>query len=253
MLGVARALSDHVPVTVHTTFLGAHALPPEFSGDADGYVDHVCVEMLPTLAAEGLVDAVDGFCEEIGFSRAQIQRVFERARSLGLPVKLHAEQLSDQRGAALVAKYGGLSADHLEYVDVGDIPALAAAATVATLLPGAFYYLRETRLPPVEALREAGVPMALATDHNPGSSPVLSLPLCMNMACVLFGLRPDEALAGVTRNAARALGVADSCGRLETGLRAELALFGIERPGDLAYRVGDDPCVRTFTGRVGAA
>lgn len=249
MLSVARALSDHVPVTVHTTFLGAHALPPEFSGDADGYVDHVCEEMLPALADEGLVDAVDGFCEEIGFSRAQIERVFETARNLGLPVKLHAEQLSNQHGAALVAEYGGLSADHLEYVDDDDIPALAAAGTVATLLPGAFYYLRETRLPPVEALREAGVPMALATDHNPGSSPVLSLPLSMNMACVLFGLRPDEALAGVTRNAARALGVADSCGRLEAGLRAELALFDIERPGDLAYAIGADPCVRTFSGR----
>lgn len=252
MLRVARAVADHVPLNVHTTFLGAHALPPEFSGNADGYVDHVCDEMLPALADEGLVDAVDGFCEEIGFTRAQIERVFETARGLGLPVKLHAEQLSDQRGAALVAEYGGLSADHLEYIDVDDIPALAAAGTVATLLPGAFYYLRETRLPPVDALREAGVPMALATDHNPGSSPVLSLPLCMNMACVLFGLRPDEALAGVTRNAARALGVADRCGRLETGLRAELALWEIERPGDLAYEIGAEPCRRTFSGRAGS-
>jgi len=248
MLLVARALPGHAPVTVHTTFLGAHALPPEYPGDADRYIDHICRDILPALAGDGLVDAVDGFCETIAFSRDQIGRVFETARALGLPVKLHAEQLSNQHGAALVAAHGGLSADHLEYLDQAGVEAMAAAGTVATLLPGAFYYLNETRLPPIEALRKAGVPLAVATDHNPGSSPVLSLPLCLNMACVLFGLRPDEALAGVTRNAARALGVADACGRLAPGLRAELALWDIERPGDLAYSIGGNPCRQTFPG-----
>lgn len=243
MLQVARAIPEQVKVSVHTTFLGAHALPPEFAGDADGYIRHICDEMLPALADEGLVDAVDGFCESIGFSAAQIERVFQTARELNLPVKLHAEQLSNQHGATLVSRYGGLSADHLEYLDTDGVQAMAESGTVATLLPGAFYYLNETRLPPVDELREHGVPMAIATDHNPGTSPMLSLLTAMNMACVLFRLPAHEVLAGVTRNAARALGISDSCGILETGKRADLAVWEIERPVDLVYGLGHNPLV----------
>ena len=238
MLQVARAISKHLPITVHASFLGAHALPPEFSDDADAYIEHICKDMLPALASEGLIDAVDGFCESIGFSAAQIERVFQAAQALNLPVKLHAEQLSNQHGAALVSRYQGLSADHLEYLDEDGIRAMARAGTVATLLPGAFYYLNETRLPPIDLLRKHKICMAVATDHNPGTSPILSLLTTMNMACVLFRLRPDEVLAGVTRYAAKALGVAAECGTLEVGKQAELAVWDIEQPVDLIYGIG---------------
>ena len=242
MLRVARRIGAALPVRVRTTFLGAHAVPPEFAGSTDAYIDAVCHEMLPALAAEGLVDAVDAFCENIGLSAAQTERVFSTARELGLPVKLHAEQLSDQGGAALVARFRGLSADHLEYLSDDGVAAMAAAGTVAVLLPGAYYFLRETRLPPVQALRDAGVPIAVATDCNPGTSPLTSLLAAMNMACTLFRLTPLEALAGATRNAARALGIADDAGSLEPGKAADFALWDITRPADLAYGIGQNPC-----------
>jgi len=241
MLRVARRIGRELPVTVRTTFLGAHALPPEFAGRADAYVDEVCDRMLPALVDEGLVDAVDAFCETIGFTPAQTERVFRAATALGLPVKLHAEQLSDQGGAALVARFGGLSADHLEWLSPAGIDAMAEAGTVAVLLPGAFYVLRETRVPPIEALRAAGVRMAVATDCNPGTSPLTSLLLAMNMACTLFRLTPAEALAGATVHAARALGLAGEIGSLEAGKRADFVLWDIERPADLAYAVGFNP------------
>ena len=241
MLSVARRIGSELPVSVRTTFLGAHALPPEFSGRADDYIDEVCGRMLPALVREGLVDAVDAFCETIGFSPAQTERVFRAAQALGVPVKLHAEQLSDQDGATLVARYGGLSADHLEWLSAGGIAAMQRAGSVAVLLPGAFYCLRETRLPPVDALRRAGVPMAVATDCNPGTSPLTSLLLAMNMACTLFRLTPTEALAGATLNGARALGLRD-VGTLEVGQRADFVLWDIERPADLAYAIGFNPC-----------
>ncbi|MGH6959117.1 MAG: imidazolonepropionase, partial [Dongiaceae bacterium] len=212
MLRAARALGRHRPVTVRTSFLGAHALPPEYDGRADAYVDLVADEMLPAVAATGLADAVDAFCEKIAFTPEQTARIFEAAKRLGLPVKLHADQLSDLGGAALAARFGALSADHLEYTTADGVAALAASGTVAVLLPGAFYFLRETRLPPIAELRRAGVPIALATDNNPGSSPVTSILLTLNMACTLFRLTPAEALAGVTRHAARALGMSDSHG-----------------------------------------
>ena len=242
MLRAARQIGASLPVRVRTTFLGAHAVPPEFAGRPDAYIDAVCEQMLPALAAEGLVDAVDAFCENIGFTAAQTARVFGAARALGLPVKLHAEQLSDQGGAALVARHRGLSADHLEYLGSEGIAAMAAAQTVAVLLPGAFYFLRETRLPPVQALRDAGVPIAVATDCNPGTSPLSSLLAAMNMACTLFRLTPLEALAGTTLNAARALGIARDVGSLECGKVADFALWDIARPADLAYGIGLDPC-----------
>jgi imidazolonepropionase len=241
MLRAARRIGETMPVTVRSTFLGAHALPPEFAGRADDYIDEVCAHMLPALAQQGLVDAVDAFCERIGFTAAQTQRVFECARALGLPVKLHAEQLSDQGGAQLVARYRGLSADHLEHVSADGIAAMAAAGTVAVLLPGAFYFLRETVVPPVAALREAGVPIAIATDCNPGTSPMTSILLAMNMACTLWRLTPLEALAGVTLNAARALGLQET-GTLQVGKRADFALWDIVRPADLAYSIGFNPC-----------
>jgi imidazolonepropionase len=241
MLRVARRVGEQLPVTVRTTFLGAHALPPEYAGRADDYIDMLCTEMLPALAAQGLVDAVDAFCERIGFSHDQTARVFDVARRLGLPVKLHAEQLSDQGGAALVARYGGLSADHLEWLSAEGIAAMAQAGTVAVLLPGAYYFLRETRMPPIEALRAAGVALAVATDCNPGTSPMTSLLLAMNMACTLWRLTPLEALRGVTVNAARALGLADA-GTLAAGKRADFALWDIARPADLAYAIGANPC-----------
>lgn len=241
MLRVARRVGELLPVTVRTTFLGAHALPPEYAGRADAYVEMLCAEMLPALAAQGLVDAVDAFCERIGFTHDQTARVFDAARRLGLPVKLHAEQLSDQRGAALVARYGGLSADHLEWLSPEGVAAMAQAGTVAVLLPGAYYFLRETRMPPLAALREAGVPLAVATDCNPGTSPMTSLLLAMNMACTMWRLTPLEALRGVTVNAARALGFADA-GTLEAGKRADFALWDIARPADLAYAIGANPC-----------
>jgi imidazolonepropionase len=239
-LRVARALGDPLAVTVKTTFLGAHALPPEFANRAEDYIDAV-VAMLPEVAASGLADALDAFCETIAFSPEQIARVFEAARACDLPVKLHADQLSDLGGAALAARYGALSADHLEYTSADGVAALAAAGTVAVILPGAFYVLRETHLPPVAALRAAGVPIALATDCNPGSAPVTSLLLMLNMGCTLFRLTPEEALAGVTRHAATALGLGATHGTLEAGKAADLAVWNIERPAELAYRIGFNP------------
>ena len=241
MLRVARRVGALLPVDVCTTFLGAHALPPEYAGRADDYIDMLCTSMLPALAAQGLVDAVDAFCERIGFSHDQTARVFDVARRLGLPVKLHAEQLSDQGGAALVARYGGLSADHLEWLSPEGVAAMAQAGTVAVLLPGAYYFLRETRMPPLAALRAAGVPLAVATDCNPGTSPMTSLLLAMNMACTMWRLTPLEALRGVTVNAARALGRNDT-GTLGVGQRADFALWDIARPADLAYAIGANPC-----------
>ncbi|GAB3432753.1 imidazolonepropionase [Massilia solisilvae] len=242
MLQAARRIGELLPVRVATTFLGAHALPPEFAGRADDYIGHLCEHMLPELAGQGLVDAVDAFCERIGFSHDQTQRLFETARKLGLPVKLHAEQLTDQQGAQLVARYGGLSADHLEHLSPEGVRAMAEGGTVAVLLPGAFYFLRETVVPPVGALRAAGVPIALATDCNPGTSPMTSLLLAMNMACTLWRLTPQEALAGCTVHAARALGMHDEAGTLEVGKRADFALWKIARPADLAYGIGFNPC-----------
>ena len=250
MLRAARQVAGRLPVRVATTFLGAHALPPEFAGRPDDYVDALCTEMLPQLARQGLVDAVDAFCERIGFTHAQTERVFEAARKLGLPVKLHAEQLSDQGGAALVARYGGLSADHLEYLDQAGIDAMAAAGTVAVLLPGAYYFLRESTPPPVAALREAGVPMAIATDCNPGTSPMTSLLLAMNMACTLWRLTPQEALLGATIHGARALGLHGQIGTLEVGKVADMALWDIARPADLAYAMGSNPCRAVVNGGI---
>lgn len=237
MLRAAQQLETERPIRVRKTLLAAHAVPPEFKGNADGYIDLVCEEILPAAHAEGLVDAVDGFCEGIGFSPQQIERVFNSAKNLGLPVKLHAEQLSDLGGARLTAKHSGLSADHLEYLLPRDAQVLADAGTVAVLLPGAFYYLRETKLPPVKALRDAGVHMAIATDCNPGTSPMTSILLAMNMCCTLFQLTPEEALAGATCHAARALGL-DDCGMLKPGLRADLAIWDVNHPSSLAYYIG---------------
>lgn len=245
-LQVARSLGRSHRMDVRTTFLGAHALPPEFAGAPDAYVDEV-LRMLPQLHGEGLVDAVDAFCERIAFSTAQVGRVFEAARQLGLPVKLHAEQLSDSGGAQLAAQYGALSCDHLEWLSEEGAAAMAAAGTVAVLLPGAFYFLRETRLPPVDLLRRHGVAMAVSTDCNPGSSPCTSLLLMLNMACTLFRLTPQEALAGVTRHAAHALGLADR-GVLAAGLRADFVLWDVQRPAQLAYAFGANPCIRTVFG-----
>ncbi len=238
MLRVARRLGRDRAVTVRTSFLGAHAVPPGM--DADAYLDTACLPALEAAQAEGLVDAVDGFCEGIAFSPAQIARLFDRAATLGLPVKLHAEQLSNLNGAALAARHGALSADHLEWLDEAGVAAMAAAGTVAVLLPGAFYFLRETRLPPVAALRAAGVAIAVATDCNPGSSPLTSPLLAMNMACTLFRLTPEEALAGVTRHAARALGLAER-GVVAPGMRADLAVWDVTHPAELAYRIGFNP------------
>jgi imidazolonepropionase len=242
MLRVARRIGELLPVRVCTSFLGAHALPPEFAGRSDAYIDELCERMLPQLAGQGLVDAVDAFCERIGFSNAQASRVFAAAGRLGLPVKLHAEQLSDQGGAQLVARCRGLSADHLEHATPEGVAAMAAAGTVAVLLPGAYYFLRETVAPPVALLRSAGVPIALATDCNPGTSPLTSILLAMNMACTMWRLTPLEALAGCTVNAARALGLQREAGTLVVGKRADFALWDIARPADLAYAMGFNPC-----------
>ena len=250
MLRVARRVAEKLPVSVRTTFLGAHALPPEYAGQPDSYIDLLCAQMLPRLAGAGLVDAVDAFCERIGFTPAQTQRVFEAARGLGLSVKLHAEQLSDLGGAALVARYAGLSADHLEFLSAEGIAAMAEHGTVAVLLPGAYYFLRETQPPPVAALRAAGVPMAVATDCNPGTSPMTSLLLAMNMACTLWRLTPQEALAGATCHAARALGLQQETGSLVVGKRADFALWRIARPADLAYALGLNPCAGVVHGGV---
>lgn len=248
MLRAARRLGQLRPVRVRTSYLGAHAVPHEYKGRPDAYLDEVALPALDAAHAEGLVDAVDGFCEGIAFSPAQVARVFDRASALGLPVKLHAEQLSNLGGATLAASFGALSADHLEYLDGDGVAALAAAGTVAVLLPGAFYFLRETRLPPVAGLRQAGVPIALATDCNPGSSPMTSLLLAMNMGCTLFSLTPEEALAGVTRVAARALGLAGDIGTISPGKRAELAIWNAEHPAELAYRIGYNPLFRRMVG-----
>lgn len=242
MLRVARRIGESRPVRVVTSFLGAHALPPEFAGRGDDYIDHLCDEMLPALHAEGLVDAVDGFCESIAFSAGQLAQLFARAAELGLPVKLHAEQLSNAGGANMAAGFSALSADHLEYLDETGAIALSEAGSVAVLLPGAFYCLRETKLPPVEALRAAGVPIAIATDLNPGSSPLRSLLLAMHMGCVFFGLTPREALAGVTRHAAQALGLGAETGRIELGMAADLALWELDHPDSLIYELGANPC-----------
>jgi imidazolonepropionase len=234
-------------VRVATTFLGAHALPPEFAGRANAYIDLVCDEMLPALG--GLADAVDAFCEGIGFSPAQVERVFDAARKQGLPVKLHAEQLSNLHGAALAARYGALSADHLEYLDEDGVAAMAGAGAVATLLPGAYYFTRETKLPPIDALRAAGVPIALATDSNPGTSPMTSLLLVMNMAATLFRMTVEECLLGVTRNAAAALGLPDEIGTIEVGKACDLAIWDVEAPAELVYRIGFNPLhARVFAG-----
>jgi imidazolonepropionase len=249
MLRVARALGEQQPVDVRKTFLGAHALPPEFAGRADDYISEV-LRMLPALHAEGLVDAVDVFCERIAFSAQQTEQVFKAARELGLPVKLHAEQLSDSGGAQLAARYGALSCDHLEWLSKTGAAAMAKSGSVAVLLPGAFYFLRDTHLPPLELLRNYAVPMAIATDCNPGSSPCTSLLLMLNMACTLFRLTPEEALAGVTRNAARALGLNDR-GVLSAGTRADFVLWDVQRPSQLSYGMGFNPRLQTvFKGRV---
>ncbi len=245
-LSIARALGRELPLSVFTSYLAAHALPPEFEGRADDYIESVC-QWMPTLHAEGLIDAVDAFCENIGFTPAQTRRVFEAARALGLPIKLHAEQLSDQGGAALAAEFGALSCDHLEWLSESGIAAMRASSTVAVLLPGAYYYLRETRLPPIEGLRAAGVPIALASDHNPGSSPGLSLLLMINMACTLFRLTPLEAVLGVTAHGASALGLPDR-GRLVAGRRADFAAWDLEHPNELAYWFGHNPCRRVVVG-----
>lgn len=248
MLRAARTLECRRPVRIETSFLAAHAIPPEYKDDPDTYITLVCEEILPAAHAEGLVDAVDGFCETIAFTPAQMERVFDAAAALGLPVKLHAEQLSNQGGAALVAGKGGLSADHLEHLDDAGIAAMARAGTVAVILPGAFYTLRETKLPPLDGLRAAGVPLAIATDCNPGSSPLFSPLLAMNMACTLFRMTPEEALAGMTREGARALGVLEDRGTLEPGKRADIAIWDVETPGELAYRVGFNPLYRRILG-----
>jgi imidazolonepropionase len=240
-LRVARRLGQAFGVTVHTTFLGAHALPPEYAGRADDYIDLVCDTMLPALVQEGLVDAVDAFCESIGFTLAQTERVFAAAERHGLPVKLHAEQLSNLGGAALAARHRALSADHLEHLDEAGVQAMAAAGTVAVLLPGAYYFLRDTHLPPLDLLRRHGVPIAISTDHNPGTSPVTSLLLMMNMACTLFRMTVPEVLAGVTVHAARALGAADRHGLLAAGRAADFAVWRVESPAELAYWFGRNP------------
>ena len=242
MLRAARTIEKTHPIAVETTFLGAHTLPPEYEGRADDYIDFVCEEVMPATAEQGLADAVDAFCEGIAFSPEQTARVFDMAVALKLPVKLHADQLSNLGGAALAARYGARSADHLEYTSEQGVKAMAAAGTVAVLLPGAYYFLRETNLPPIAKFREHGVPMALATDCNPGSSPAQSLLLMLNMGCTLFRLTPEEALAGVTRNAAQALGRTGTHGTLSEGKAADFVLWDIERPADLAYRIGANPC-----------
>ncbi|MEM5541928.1 imidazolonepropionase [Sulfitobacter sp. AS92] len=250
MLRVARAIMENRPLIVKTTFLGAHATPAEYAGRDDAYIDEVCIPTLRAAHTEGLVDAVDGFCEGIAFQPSQIARVFDVARGLGLPVKLHAEQLSNLGGAKLAAQYGALSVDHIEYLDQDGVIALAKAGTTAVILPGAFYTLRETQAPPIDLLRKHGVPMALATDINPGSSPLNSLLLTLNMGCTLFRMTPEEALRGVTQNAARALGL-DDMGTIAAGMRADLAVWDIKHPAELAYRIGFNPLhSRIFSGGI---
>jgi imidazolonepropionase len=240
-LRAARSLGQARPVSIKTTFLGAHALPPEAGGDKDAFIDLIIRDMLPAIAAEGLADAIDGFCEGIGFSPAQMTRLFTAAKALGLPVKLHADQLSNLHGAALAASFGALSADHLEHTDEAGAHAMAKAGTVAVILPGAFYFIRETVKPPIALFRQHHVPIALATDCNPGTSPLTSLLLTMNLAATLFRMTVDECIIGVTRHAASALGILPEAGTLETGKRADLAIWDIERPAELVYRMGFNP------------
>ncbi|MFZ2102452.1 MAG: imidazolonepropionase [Oricola sp.] len=249
MLRIARRIGQERPIRVRTSFLGAHAVPPDYKDRPDAYIDEICIPALEAAHQAGLADAVDGFCEGIAFTPAQIERVFRKARELGLPVKLHAEQLSNLGGAKLAAQYGALSADHLEYLDEAGAAAMATAGTVAVLLPGAFYTLRETQLPPVALLRKHGIPIAIATDCNPGSSPLNSILLTMNMACTLFRLTPEEALLGVTKHAARALGL-DDCGVIAPGMRADLAVWDVEEPAELAYRIGFNPLHERIFGGV---
>jgi len=244
MLSAARKLGEQRAVDVKTTFLGAHALPPEYKDRVDDYIDFVCNNMLPAAANVGLIDAVDAFCENIAFNVNQTNKVFAKAKELGLPIKIHAEQLSNLGGTALAASYGAISADHLEYLDQAGVDAMAKSGTVAVLLPGAFYSLRETKLPPLQELRDAGVPIALATDANPGSSPLTSLLLVMNMACTLFRMTPEEALSGVTRNGANALGLLEKTGTLEAGKQADIAIWDIREPAELSYRIGFNPLYR---------
>ena len=240
-LRAARALAQHRPVSVSTTFLGAHALPPEANGDKDAYIDQVCREMLPAVGRENLADSVDVFCEGIAFSPEQTARVFQAAKAHGIPVRAHVDQLSNLHGAALAAQFNALSADHLEYTDEDGAAAMAKAGTVAVLLPGAFYFIRETQRPPIDLFRRHGTHMAVATDCNPGTSPLTSLLLAMNMAATLFRLTVDECIAGVTREAARALGLIEEIGTLEAGKFCDLAIWDIERPADLVYRMGFNP------------
>jgi len=247
MLRAARQIGHRRTISISTSFLGAHAVPAEYKNDADAYIDNVCIPALKAAYQEGLVDAVDGFCEGIAFSPEQIERVFIQAKAIGIPIKLHAEQLSNLGGAVLAAKYDGLSADHLEYLDEEGVQAMAKAGVVATILPGAFYTLHETQYPPVDLLRKHKVPIAIATDCNPGSSPLSSILLTMNMACTLFRLTPQESLAGATRNAALALGYGDR-GTIEAGKRADLAIWNIEHPGELSYRIGFNPLYQRIFG-----
>ncbi len=241
MLQVAEKLSKQFPVTIQKTFLGAHALPNEYKNNADDYVQFIIDNMLPQLHAEGLIDAIDGFCEKIAFTREQITKLFKRAKALNIPLKLHAEQLSDQGGAAMAANMQALSCDHLEYITEAAIEVMAANNTVAVLLPGAYYFLQETRKPPIDLLRQYKVPIAIATDCNPGSSPTCSLLLMMNMACVLWGLTPSEALAAVTINAAKALGYHDHLGSIQVGSKADFVIWDVNSPTELAYFFGRNP------------
>lgn len=251
MLRAARQLGTERSIRVHSSFLGAHALPPEFSGRADAYIDHLVSEMLPMIVDEGLADSVDGFCEGIGFSADQVAKILAAARRYGLPVRLHAEQLSNLGGAAVAASYGALSADHLEYLDEAGIAAMRDAGTVAVLLPGAFYFTHETKLPPIAALRTAGVPIAIATDCNPGTSPITSLLTIMNMAATLFRLTVEECLIGATANAAKALGLDDGTGTLAIGAPGDLAIWNIDHPAELVYRMGFNPLhMRIFAGEI---
>lgn len=249
MLRAARAIEQHRAIRIVTSFLGAHAVPVEYAGRDDDYLDDICIPTLRAAHAEGLVDAVDGFCEGIAFSPKQIARVFECAKELGLPVKLHAEQLSNLGGAQMAASFGALSVDHIEYLDDSGVAALAKSGTSAVILPGAFYTLHETQAPPIDALRKAGVSMALATDYNPGTSPMTSLLLAMNMGCTLFRMTPEEALSGVTRNAALALGL-DDCGTIAAGMRADLAIWDVKHPAELAYRIGFNPLYSRIFGGI---